>query len=291
MTKSLLQNSFYLVLIGVFTGFIQLNAQTPGGISNTNIKLWIKADSGITNVAGVKQWNDLGPAGKHLVQNTANARPVYNTSSNLMNYNPTVKFDGSNDFMSVTSGLLGTATYNNMNIFMVRNVPSWSGAVNFSEKCNPYRLMAHTPYGSDVYWDAGHYVAPYRQSVAWGGTFGIPQQYSMTYDVTPTKSQTIRRNGKQLISDATTAVIKGTNQPFYLGRWSDGGYHDNSFVTEYIQVGGVLTATEKQKIESYLAIKYGISIDQTAPTNYLASDGSTVWNGGVTGNKNKVTIY
>lgn len=111
MTKSLLQNSFYLVFIGVFTGFIQLNAQTPGGISNTNIKLWIKADSGITNVAGVKQWNDLGPSGKHLVQNTAAARPVYNTATNLMNYNPTVKFDGSDDFMSVTSYTISTIFY------------------------------------------------------------------------------------------------------------------------------------------------------------------------------------
>jgi hypothetical protein len=76
MTKSLLQNSLFLLLIGVFIGFIPLNAQTPGGNASTNIKLWIKADSGITNISGVKQWNDLGPAGKHLIQNTANARPV-----------------------------------------------------------------------------------------------------------------------------------------------------------------------------------------------------------------------
>jgi hypothetical protein len=53
-------------------------------------------------------------------------------------------------------------------------------------------------------------------------------------------------------------------------------------------VGGILTATERLKIESYLALKYGITIDQTVPTNYLASDGSTIWNGGVTGNKNNI---
>ena len=94
-------------------------AQTPGGIANTNIKLWVKADAGVSNVAGVKQWNDQGPLGKHLLQNTATARPVYNTASNLMNYNPTVKFDGSDDFLWNVAGLLGNTSYNNLNIFTV----------------------------------------------------------------------------------------------------------------------------------------------------------------------------
>lgn len=289
MNKFSTKNYLFTICMLLCTESVHLYSQTPGGIANTNIKLWLKADSGITNISGVKQWNDLGPGSKHLVQNTASARPVYNTASNLINYNPTVKMDGSNDFLTNTAGILGTATYNNMNVFMVRNVPSSSVAVNFSEKCNPYRFMAHTPYGNDIYWDAGHYVAPYRQSVNWGGTFGIPQQISMTYDVLPTKQQTIRRNGRQLTTDATTAAIKGTNQPFYLGRWSDGGYFDNAFVTEYLVVGGILTATERIKIESYLAIKYGISIDQTAATNYLSSTGATVWDGAAnSSNKNNI---
>ena len=119
-------------------------------------------------------------------------------------------------------------------------------------------------------------MIPYRQSVAWGGTSNIPQQYTLTYDVTPSKSQTIRRNGRQLMTDNTATAFLGANQPFYLGRWSNGGYHDNAFVSEMLVVGGVLTAVERQKIESYLAIKYGISIDQTAATNYLSSTGATV---------------
>jgi len=32
-----------------------------------------------------------------------------------------------------------------------------------------------------------------------------------------------------------------------------------------------------QRIESYLAIKYGITLDQGTPTNYLASDASVIW--------------
>ena len=164
-----------------------------------------------------------------------------------------------------------------MNVFMVRSIPALAYSISFSENCNPYHFSGNTPSGDgNIYWDAGHNVIPYRQSVAWGGTSNIPQQYTLTYDVTPSKSQTIRRNGRQLMTDNTATAFLGANQPFYLGRWSNGGYHDNAFVSEMLLVGGVLTTTERQKIESYLAIKYGISIDQTAATNYLSSTGATV---------------
>jgi hypothetical protein len=36
-----------------------------------------------------------------------------------------------------------------------------------------------------------------------------------------------------------------------------------------------MNATDVQKVESYLALKYGITLDQTNPQDYLASDGST----------------
>jgi hypothetical protein len=51
-------------------------------------------------------------------------------------------------------------------------------------------------------------------------------------------------------------------------------------VAEVIVYSGDNTAgTTNQRIESYLALKYGISIDQTVETDYLASDGTTkMWN-------------
>ena len=103
MNKNFTQKHLFFLALSYLLSPSMVWAQTPGGISNTNIKIWLKADSGVTNVAGVKQWNDLGPAAKHLLQNTASARPSYNTATNLMNFNPTVKFDGSNSFRFVIS--------------------------------------------------------------------------------------------------------------------------------------------------------------------------------------------
>ena len=39
-----------------------------------------------------------------------------------------------------------------------------------------------------------------------------------------------------------------------------------------------LSTGERSKIESYLALKYGITLDQSIATNYVYSNGSIVWN-------------
>ncbi|MCB0657686.1 MAG: hypothetical protein KDC57_16180 [Saprospiraceae bacterium] len=39
----------------------------------------------------------------------------------------------------------------------------------------------------------------------------------------------------------------------------------------------VLSPQERQRVDSYLAIKYGLTLDQSTPKNYLASDESLIW--------------
>ena len=48
-------------------------------------------------------------------------------------------------------------------------------------------------------------------------------------------------------------------------------------VCETIMFNGLLNNKERQQVDTYLALKYGISIDQTAPSSYLSSDGRVVW--------------
>lgn len=60
--------------------------------------------------------------------------------------------------------------------------------------------------------------------------------------------------------------------PDYSGR----NYAGN--LNEIVYYPWELSVLERQKVNSYLAIKWGITLDQTTPTNYIASDGSTVWN-------------
>ena len=94
----------------------QLYAQSPGGVS-TNIKLWYKADVGVklgasnaTDGQAIDTWeNQISTY--LLTQATSTRRPVfYNTTANQqINYNPSLRFDGTDDFIGNTASFM-TAT-------------------------------------------------------------------------------------------------------------------------------------------------------------------------------------
>lgn len=52
---------------------------------------------------------------------------------------------------------------------------------------------------------------------------------------------------------------------------------DESLVAEKIMYPRMLTSNERQKVDSYLAIKYATTLDQTTATSYLAPNGTIVW--------------
>lgn len=55
------------------------------------------------------------------------------------------------------------------------------------------------------------------------------------------------------------------------------GMTGNDSVAEIIAYNNIPTATTIDTTESYLALKYGITLDQTSARNYTLSDGSTAW--------------
>lgn len=48
-------------------------------------------------------------------------------------------------------------------------------------------------------------------------------------------------------------------------------------IAEVITYNSVLSSVEQQSVNSYLAIKYGITLDQSSPTDYLAANGIILW--------------
>lgn len=58
-------------------------------------------------------------------------------------------------------------------------------------------------------------------------------------------------------------------------------------MAEVIIFPTAITLVQKNQVESYLALKYGITLDQTTATNYLASNGTVIWNAGSGGVYNK----
>jgi hypothetical protein len=69
------------------------------------------------------------------------------------------------------------------------------------------------------------------------------------------------------------------NEDFSIGTHVDytGGCTDVN-INEIIYYPWDLTNAERQRVESYLALKWGISQDQTVATNYVDGAGAIIWN-------------
>ena len=52
----------------------------------------------------------------------------------------------------------------------------------------------------------------------------------------------------------------------------------SGYIPEIILYDRVLNPAERRRVESYLAIKYGISLSQVFPTSYFNSQGDIIWN-------------
>lgn len=114
-----------------------------------------------------------------------------------------------------------------------------------------------------------------------------------------TASKSISNNGKEIYSANNFEIIKlnlssllcsSTHNPgsgpFTIGRQSkQGDFNNNNIrafegrIGEIIGYTGKLTDSEKNKIESYLALKYAITLtyNGTLNGNYTASNGTTIW--------------
>ena len=71
-----------------------------------------------------------------------------------------------------------------------------------------------------------------------------------------------------------------TSNPLQIGAKGDNGNRFNGRIAEVIVFSEILNSSNRKKVESYLALKYGITLfNNTAePQNYTAADGTTLWN-------------
>ena len=59
-----------------------------------------------------------------------------------------------------------------------------------------------------------------------------------------------------------------------IGSVGNSNHESDGAIYEVVAYASLLSTTEREQVESYLALKYGISLGH----NYVASDASTLWN-------------
>ncbi len=266
----------------------------PGGVIAE--ALWLKADYGVTQSGTVSQWDDFSGRGHTFLQATPGNQPSYNLPG--MNFNPKIAFDqetGSSatvDYLDHDSvNIAGLYNSTAQSVFIVAERPSSSdldyiyylsdsiGADYDGNGDNNSILEFYMGFG-DIDNNAQSVLqagGSARKADANGATSNdsLPVLLSVTHQV---NTLSLYGNSNFVASDIPSSVFLTDKACTYArigGHQRDGNY-DRFFtgnVSEIISYNSVLSPTNKQKVESYLAIKYGITLG----VDYLASTGDTIW--------------
>jgi hypothetical protein len=278
-----------LTLLSLLIVSYSLFAQAPGGVS-ANLRWWLKANAGTftdngttaaTNGQAVQQWNDQSSVGNHARNTVLANKPIYRT--NIINGNPALQFS-SDQFLDglAAPGITNTESFYMIMVFRQNSYVAAGNDANGTfiidrpSATNP--LMSFKMVNTDKYF--------YQKRNDAGGSLGGPVSVSSAptniFQVVDYFRNTGVRYGIYINGrlDATAGGDSDniTSPNIRIGRHAtnSGGGLNGDFA-EAIVYDANLTTGNRIRIESYLAIKYGITLDQTNPTNYFNSSGGIIY--------------
>jgi len=272
--RKILKSFFAIFLLA----FGILNAQSPGGVGTANLRGWFDASIGVTVTSGaVSAWQDRSGIG-NATQGTSGERPTVSTST--INYNNTLLFDGTNDNLDLADRMSSTVTA--LSAYAVArqiatNRDSWGSVFN-GQVNGPawtgggYGLVALTA-GSTIH---GFYVRDYNtKGVAFSVTNNVPFLISGNWNGTTSNNVQAFKNGASAGTIGYTPGSVGDAGASWIGS-GNGTNTDYCFYGDIAEVAiynAGLSAANNNKVMSYLALKYGI----TMGINYTNSAGTVVY--------------
>ena len=277
---------FFLLLCGLF---IQNSiAQSPGGISANN-KMWLRSDNGVsTSGSTVTQWQEFSGAnvtGNFNIQplaGTANVQTGPTLIPAGVNFNPYLSFDGVTNSLSSINSFLGTALVSNSNVTVFQVLNLKSGIVWLKWETDQLGTTARLGFENA----AGklRFDFPKASPASAGQNIGVTNilnKHSLSTAYVNVNTSVNRLNG----ADENTIPIPGpgnfaaANTKIVIGNENLLNLPCKLDMAEVIIYSNTLTAAERNKIESYLAVKYGFTLNQLAANNnnYVASNAAITW--------------
>ncbi len=240
--------------------------------SQTDPQLWLRANYGTNTTAegsAISSWTNAMGTGL-ITQTSSSFQPIYRSSSNLINFNPTLEFDGIDDYLSSTLnfGIYSTSKFTTFTVIKHTGSNDIVWAQNSNQSNSAYQSI-NTTQRFGVY--SGNYISGTN-------TIGTTNPVILGLRRNSTNNNfNLYHNGitEQNGSISSFGGSFRTNA-INIGRQ---GSSTNSFqgnIAELLIFNRTLTDNEINIVHSFLAVKYGISKNST----YYASTGTTFWTTG-----------
>ncbi|MCC6372295.1 MAG: T9SS type A sorting domain-containing protein [Bacteroidia bacterium] len=249
----------------------------PGGVS-ANLSFWSKSDINMDSGAWPDNSGNLNPV------EIAGSLSVSPANANH-NFQPYYKgFSSANYFLESNCSFAGNAIYTptSLSAFSAITPSSATSAGRITGTDND-PLFSGEPYLS---LNASGKPRYYKY---WGNTNSLNHANSVVANQSSLAHFTANQSTKLLQVGLNNLISSTSFLGDNFGNWGPymtigyGSYNlSGAFpgdVMEIIWYTNALSNAEQLRVNSYLAIKYGITLNQTSPTNYVASNGTTkVWN-------------
>ncbi|MEM6829387.1 MAG: hypothetical protein AAF551_02650, partial [Bacteroidota bacterium] len=241
---------------------------SPGGVAG-NI-LWFRADGGVTTTGNfVTNWEDQSSSGLNATATGGN-RPTLQADD--ANFNPSISFVGG-DVMNAGNNL-------NLN----PGVDEWTFLSTFNVNLGDNGTILSRAIGGEASRQYQYFVSgdEFRQII--GGTInddGITLATGGWTLGSATLSTSVLNSYVDGSLDDPGVPGTAPNQNTNLRIGARGASAGATFpltgeIGEIIMFNSNLTDVERNRAESYLAIKYGITLNEGA-TDYVASDGDFIY--------------
>ena len=269
-----------------------LAQSAPGGVSE-DLNYWLKADAGVAlSQNRVNQWTNQSPSSGSINQNITLRQPSF--TPNALNFNPGISFNTAGndfDFLSTDEFVWDSDT-----VFLVFNPTQNLGNSATLQAVLVYNIPNNTfgdagigigsiTNSSDNFFNStditpaqqGEYIATARVSpnTTSDSILAVVRQDTVS---NPTRSE-LRFWG----NDSNTNIINLSqfaghqNTQFTIGQRDGGGLPFDGDVLEAISYSSRLNDASVRRIESYLSIKYGLTLNQNIPQDYISSSGNTIY--------------
>lgn len=286
--------STYSFVVKAEVQSIPAQVYAPGGVTS-NLKFWLKADSNIGSLSdnsSILTWVDQTFGSTKNALSRFSKEPKFrNNPANNVNFNPVVHFNG-NNYMSGGQG------FNNSDMFIVvkptndvnyttspmdiycgddkstnRESQDVTGfemgntSARHSNELIAYNQGAETSYG----------VSEISTTKIYSGVNIFNPRKHSTF---PTTKMDILNNGNTLATSTAnnSSYLDIVNSRYWLGRSE---YWDASYdgdILEIINYNNRNNDADKRKIETYLAIKYGITLGLNGTSfDYVNSAGTVIY--------------